>query len=87
MHSDGCNINQETDLDIGESIEVPCPCHEYLQTIPGVRNQKAIRVCGGSYKNGAQLQESDLSQCTTVVSGAALGLCFAAMVCVTLHKH
>ena len=89
IRSDGCSINQpkQTDLDIGESIEVPCPCHEYLLTIPGVKDQKARRVCGGSYRSGAQLQKIDLSQCTTIVSGATLGLCFAAMVCIILHKH
>ena len=80
--SDGCTINQQTDLDIGESIEVPCPCHEYLQTIPGAKDQRARRVCGGTFKSGAQLQEIDLSQCTTIVHGATLDLCFSAMVCV-----
>ena len=88
IHSDGCNvnINGQTDLDIGESIEVPCPCHEYLQTLPGVKDQKARRICGGTYKNGAQLLDIDLSQCSTIVSGATYSLCFAAMVCI-LHKH
>ena len=87
LHSDGCNISEQTDLDIGESIEVPCPCHDYLQIIPGVRDQKAKRVCGGTYKDGAQLQKTDRSQCTTIARGAALGLCFAAMVCINLYKQ
>ena len=65
LHSDGCNISEQTDLDIGESIEVPCPCHDYLQIIPG---------------DGAQLQKIDLSRCMTIAYGTTLGLCFAAMV-------
>ena len=84
VHSDGCKINQQTDLDIGESIEVPCPCHEYLEAIPGVKDQKTRRVCSGTYKNGAQLLDIDLSsQCSTIVSGATGSLCFAAMVCIS----
>ena len=80
LFSDGCNISEQTDLDIGESIEVPCPCHDYLQIIPGVRDQKAMRVCGGTYKDGAQLQKIDLSRCTTIADDTTLGLCSAAMV-------
>lgn len=78
VHIDGCEMNNHTDLSLGEVVTMPCPCQEYLQNL--LDNQEAWAVCGGSYISGAQLLDVDYSQCVTVADDLTHGLCHAAMV-------
>ena len=80
VSADGCETNSHKELDLGELLEIPCPCHEYLWMLSDLMDQKAWRVCGGSYTNGSQLLDTDFSQCTTVTDQITSSLCHAAMV-------
>lgn len=70
-------MTESTEIDLGENIGSPCPCHEHLQNVPEIEDQEGWRYCGGSYTNGANLSAVDWSQCTTVVRDITHGLCDA----------
>jgi hypothetical protein len=48
--------------------------------LPDVGNERARISCGGSYKNGSELLDTDFSQCITVTDPTSSSLCQAAMV-------
>lgn len=80
VHADGCEISSHSELDIGELIDIPCPCHEYVWMLPDVGNQRARINCGGSYASGPELMDTDFSQCITVTDSITSSLCQVAMV-------
>ena len=78
--ADGCELEDHTELDLGEVLKISCPCEEYLQNL--LNDQEALRVCGGTYTTGAQLLDTDFSQCVTATNDVTSGLCHATMVCI-----
>ena len=78
---DGCELNDLIELDIGDTVTVQCPCQEYLNNV-----SLGLRRCGGSFTNGAQLEDTDYSQCVTDTDNLTRSLCLAVMVC-ALHKY
>lgn len=80
VYVDGCETVGNIELSIGESSEISCPCHEYLQMLPESMNQRGRRVCGGSYTYGAQLFDPNFSQCAMVFNDATSALCHAVQV-------
>ena len=72
---DGCELEDHTELDIGEGVTVPCPCNEFL-----INGDQAWRQCGGSYTSGGQLHTTNFSQCKTVADDITSVLCSAVVV-------
>ena len=72
---DGCELEDHTELDIGEDVTEPCPCNEFL-----TNGNQAWRRCGGSYTSGGQVQPTNFSQCVTVTDDITSILCLAVMV-------
>ena len=72
---DGCEM--ESALDVGQNISVPCPCQEFLEMVPAIKDQRGWRACAGTYTHGAQLEQSSFTQCTTVVQTITNQLCQA----------
>ena len=60
---------------IGEVVERPCPCEDYLQS-----GNKARRTCGGSNSLGGQWMEVDYSHCEAVNNEITNTLCKLFMV-------
>ena len=71
----------DAEINLGESLELPCPCSEYLTSLPDASRQNGVRKCGGSFRNGAQLLDTDFSQCATSVNETSRTLCWAITVC------
>ena len=77
---DGCETKGDAELNLGESVVTPCPCSKYLAMLPEIKKQKGLRMCGGSYTSGAQLQNTDYTQCATAVNETSHSLCQALVV-------
>ena len=75
ISADGCEM--ESVLDVGQNISVPCPCQEFLEMVPVIKDQRGWRACAGSYTHGAQLEQSSFTQCTTVAETTSSALCQA----------
>lgn len=75
---DGCELDEHTELSLGDTVRRPCPCQEYLQTL--LNGQETRIICSGSYRRGVQSLQTDLSQCVTVTNEVTNALCQAAMV-------
>ena len=86
IHADGCEISSHSELDIGELIDIPCPCHEYVWMLPDIGNQRARINCGGSYASGPELMDTDFSQCITVTDSTTSSLCQVAMVIILIYS-
>lgn len=77
-YTDGCEMGNHTEFNLGEVIKSHCPCEEFVFAL--VEGQHAQRVCGGSYTNGAQWLDVDYNQCITVTDDITKCLCDAAKV-------
>ena len=76
---DGCELDNNIEFGIGDILEIPCPCQEYVHGL--LSNQIGQAICGGTYVTGAQLLNIDFSQCSTVTNVISSTLCHAALVC------
>ena len=76
FHSlDGCNSNAVDDMlwtesNIGEIVQLPCPCEQFLKS-----GQMANRVCGGTYSQGGQWKDVNYNQCDSVTIEVTSQLC------------
>ena len=72
VYVDGCDLG-DNEVGIGDTAEIPCPCQDHLHGL--IDSQKATRHCSGSYRNGADLQDTDYSECVTITDNITNSLC------------
>ena len=63
------------ETDIGQTVQLPCPCEDILQFGSSVR-----RMCGGSPTSEWEWMDVDHSECATSMSHITNTLCRIAMV-------
>ena len=63
------------ETDIGQTVHLPCPCEDVLQS-----GNYVTRTCGGSTASGGEWMDVDDTQCVTSISAITDVLCNIAKV-------
>ena len=80
LHVDGCASGRVDGVlwpesDIGQIVQQPCPCEDFLQS-----GEKARRTCGGTYSLGGKWMDVDYAPCVTLMNQVTNTLCSIALV-------
>lgn len=79
--ADPLNTIEWPETNLGDTASMSCPCTEFAGSLAG----RAYRYCSGTFSQGGQWEEIDVSDCEALNDNTTRQLCEAAFLLIKVH--